>query len=83
MTQQSFSVAGSSLDLLKPGEQGIVKFFSITDTTIQNKLTAMGLLPGSKILLEQRFPSFVIKVGQSRFALDQQIARSIYVRLLN
>ena len=42
---------------------------------------AMGVTPGICITLEQKFPSFVIKAGHTRLALDRGIARAIYVRL--
>ncbi|HEY9603331.1 MAG TPA: FeoA family protein [Allocoleopsis sp.] len=81
MFTQSFSVAGSSLELLNTGERGIVTKFRSTDETIIEKLMAMGLTPGVTITLEQRFPSFVIKVGNARITLDRRIARAIYVRI--
>lgn len=81
MVSQSFSVTGSSLDLLNPGEQGTIKFLRVTNESVYRKLIVMGLIPGNPIILEQRFPSFVVSVGNTRLALDREIARSIYVRL--
>ena len=81
MFTKSFTVSGSSLELLNSGERGIVTKFKSKDATIINKLIAMGIIPGVFITLEQRFPSFVIKAGQTRLALDKEIARAIYVRL--
>ena len=81
MFTKSFTVAGSSLELLNLGERGVFTKFKSQDETIINKLIAMGIIPGVLITLEQRFPSFVIKVGQTRLAIDREIARAIYVRL--
>ncbi len=81
MFTKSFTVAGSSLELLSPGERGVVTKFKSKDETIINKLVAMGIIPGVFITLEQRFPSFVIKAGQTRLAIDKGLAREIYVRL--
>lgn len=81
MFTKSFTVSGSSLELLNPGERGIVTNFKSKDESIINKLIAMGIIPGICITLEQRFPSFVIKAGQTRLAIDRGIARAIYVRL--
>lgn len=78
----SFSVTGCSLELLKIGERGIVNFCKSKDETILKKLIAMGVTPGTYITLEQRFPSLVIKAGQTRLTLDQEIARAIYVRIV-
>ncbi|HEY9831781.1 MAG TPA: FeoA family protein [Stenomitos sp.] len=81
MFNKRFSVCSSSLNLLKTGEQGIVTRFRSSDETITQKLTAMGMKLGMKITIEQRFPSYVIKSGNIRLALDELIARSIFVRI--
>jgi ferrous iron transport protein A len=81
MFKQSFSIAGSTLELLKAGERGVVVSCKSQDEYLVRKLIAMGVTPGTPITLEQRFPSFVIKAGHSRFAIDKQVARSIYVRV--
>ena len=41
----------------------------------------MGVIPGNSITLEQRFPCFVIKVGENRLTLQKEIAQRIYVRI--
>jgi ferrous iron transport protein A len=81
MFTQGFTVSGSSLELLSSGERGVVTKFKSNDETIIKKLMAMGVTPGISITLEQKFPSFVIKAGHTRLALDRGIARAIYVRL--
>ena len=44
----------------------------------------MGIMPGLRITLEQRFPSYIIKIGEMRggmrIAIDRTLARAIYVR---
>lgn len=82
MLTQGFTVCLSSLELLKPGEQGIVTRFSNTDATLVKQLVEMGITPGSCITLEQRFPDFVVKIGNSRWQLHKAIARIICVRLV-
>ena len=44
---------------------------------------AMGINPGVKITLEQNFPSFIVKFGLTRLAIDRETANSICVRLIN
>jgi ferrous iron transport protein A len=77
-----FSVTGSSLELLKTGEKGIITFCNNKDEIIREKLIAMGIKQGMTITLEQRFPSFVIKVENTSFAIEKEIARAIYVRII-
>jgi DtxR family Mn-dependent transcriptional regulator len=45
------------------------------------KLMVMGVLPGVPITLLRRFPSLVFEASYSQFAVDQEIASGVYVRL--
>lgn len=65
----------------KTGEFGTVAAFKTNDETIIRKLMAMGVIPGIPITLEQCFPSYIIKVGRTRAAIDSEIAKTIYVKL--
>jgi len=40
-----------------------------------------GALPGISVTMIQKFPSYVFQIDQSQFAIDQQMAETIYVRL--
>ncbi len=64
----------------KPGEQGYVAYLATRDDRQVQKMMALGILPGARILLIQRFPSFVFEVGgYSQFAVDRPLAEVIYV----
>ena len=82
MFTQGFTVSGSSLELLKTGEQGIITSCQSTDEEIIKKLNVMRVKPGIFITLEQRFPSLVIKIGHNYVALKKEIASTIYVRIV-
>ncbi len=71
-----------TLTALQAGEQGLVTALRTQDETIVNKLFAMGISPGVVCVLEQRFPSFIVKVGRSRAALDRDIAALIEIQPL-
>jgi DtxR family Mn-dependent transcriptional regulator len=45
-----------------------------------DRLTAMGLVPGSTLKLQQRNPSYVIQVDETTIAIDEDIAKGIYVK---
>lgn len=81
MFTKGFSVCFSPLNLLKAKEEGIITKLKNDDESILNKLLSMGVTQGLPITLERRFPSFVIKVGRTRLAIDDEIASSIYVRV--
>jgi ferrous iron transport protein A len=78
-----FSVTGSSLELLKIGEKGIVTFCKNDNEIIQKKLIAMGVKQGTNISVEQRVPSFIVKVDNISLTIDKEIARAIYVRIIS
>ena len=81
MFTQSFSIEYSPLDFLSTKTQGVITEIKNKDDKIVKKLLAMGVHTGMQITLEQRFPSFVIRVGRTRIAIDRDIASSIKVRI--
>jgi DtxR family Mn-dependent transcriptional regulator len=65
----------------QPGQRGRVAYLQMNNPQRLQKLMAMGVLPGVPITLLRRFPSFVFEAGYSQFAVDEEIAADIYVRL--
>jgi DtxR family Mn-dependent transcriptional regulator len=63
----------------KPGAHGSVAYLATRDNREVQKMMAMGILPGAKINLIQRFPSYVFQVGYSQFAVDRALAEIIFV----
>ncbi|MCW5312548.1 ferrous iron transport protein A [Nostoc sp. KVJ3] len=78
-----FNVSGCSLELLRTGERGIVTFCKSKDETILKKLISIGVIPGATITLEQHFPLFFIKTGNTFLTLDIESVRAIYVRIVD
>lgn len=69
------------LSQMGPGEGGTVAYLRSEQPKRLQKLTAMGILPGLPIRLLQRFPSYVIQLDLTQFAVDAQVASDIYVRV--
>ncbi len=65
---------------LKSGEEGEIAYIQTEDNKKMQKLMAMGVLPGNRIVLTQSFPSYIFRVGFSEFAIDTAMAREIFVR---
>lgn len=65
---------------LEVKDRGTIVCLATDDRGRLYKLMAMGVLPGLRITLNQKFPSYVFQIGQSQFAIDRQIAEGIYVR---
>ena len=68
------------LNALEPAQGGEVAYIQMTNAGRLQKIMAMGILPGGKIRLLRRSPSFVFECGFSQFAVDEDIAADIYVR---
>lgn len=78
--RRSGDVGVVALTELKAGEGGEIAYLTADDPKKMQKLMSMGVLPGTPLLLNQTFPTFVFKVGHSQFAVDQDLARDIFVR---
>lgn len=65
---------------LKSSEHGEIAYLSVSDDKKMQKLMSMGVLPGTQLVLVQKFPSYIFKVGHSQFAVDDILAREIYIR---
>ncbi|MFQ6065938.1 MAG: metal-dependent transcriptional regulator [bacterium] len=71
----------SSLIELDAGQRGrIVYLHSKSDKELQ-KLMALGILPGIPIQIIQKFPSYLLQIGQTQVAMDEEMAKDVYVRL--
>jgi ferrous iron transport protein A len=81
MFTQPLTIQYSPLDYLGTKTQGVITAIRNKDDKIVKKLLAMGIHTGMHITLEQRFPSFIIRVDRTRIAIDKDIANSIKVRV--
>ncbi len=62
-------------------DKGTIAYLATNDSGRLNRLMAMGALPGISVTMIQKFPSYVFQIGRSQFAIDQEMAEGIYVRL--
>lgn len=72
--------ANLSLKDMKTGETGTVASLGEMDLKNLQKLLALGILPGSKLTLLRKFPSFVFRMGHSEISVDSDLAKKIFVR---
>ena len=70
----------SCLADLGQGERAVIAYLHGDEADDLRKLMALGALPGTQIMLTQRFPSYLVTVGHSQFAIDEKMARQVYVR---
>ena len=63
----------------RPGAEGIVAYLTTRDNREVQKMMAMGVLPGTRIQLIRRYPSYVFQIGYGQFTVDRQLAEKICV----
>jgi len=71
----------SPMTELKPGATGRIAYIQLKDGQRLQKLMAMGVLPGVKVRVVRDYPAVVFEAGYSQFAIDEDIAADIYVRV--
>ncbi|WP_445474972.1 metal-dependent transcriptional regulator [Methanococcoides methylutens] len=71
----------TSLSSLKNGQSGEIAYFNMREEEKMQKMLAMGVLPGIPVNLVQSYPSYVFDLNHTRYAVDREIADSIYVRI--
>ena len=73
----------SPLSQMSRGQRGKVAYIHAPEARHLQKLMAMGILPGAPVRLIQNFPSYVFQICQSQFAVDKEIAGTIFIRLID
>ncbi len=66
--------------LLREGEEATVAYLSTKAKSRLEKVATLGITPGSKIVLLQRRPAYLLQVDETQLALDEDIVKEIYVR---
>jgi DtxR family Mn-dependent transcriptional regulator len=63
------------------GQSGHITFIAPRYHSRLDRLGCLGIVPGAKVKLHQKFPSFVIEIGETTVAVDRDIANEIFVKL--
>ena len=70
---------GRRLTSLEVGERGVVLRVLRDNTERAERLKALGVTPGARVHLLQRFPGFVFECDQTELAVEPAVARAILV----
>lgn len=65
---------------LHPGEEGRIVFIAPKNHMRLDRLSTMGIIPGSIVRLHQKRPSYVLEIGETTLAVDSEIVKEIYVK---
>ena len=75
----SRSERGTRLTALAVGARGVVVRVLRDDAGRAERLAALGVTPGARIHLLQRFPGFVFECDQTEIVVEPAVARAILV----
>jgi DtxR family Mn-dependent transcriptional regulator len=67
------------LSQMKPDQEGKIAYIHSKGKSRLQKLMAMGITPGMNIRIIQRFPSHVFQIERAQIAVDEEIAKEIFV----
>ncbi|WP_456474407.1 metal-dependent transcriptional regulator [Candidatus Pyrohabitans sp.] len=65
---------------LEVGMQAKIVFIAPRSHVTLDRLGSLGIIPGSILKLHQKKPTFVIRIGETDLAIDEEVARQIYVK---
>jgi DtxR family transcriptional regulator, Mn-dependent transcriptional regulator len=68
------------LEELGLGDQGRIVFIAPKSHQRLDRLSTLGILPGSIVRMHQKNPSYVLEIGETTLALDKEIVKDIYVK---
>jgi len=77
--RKTLSSAVVPLSEVRVGEEVKVAYINTRSNSRMHKLSHFGIVPGTFVSVHQRYPSFVIICGNSQIALEEGIAKEIYV----
>ncbi|MEE8424334.1 MAG: metal-dependent transcriptional regulator [Elusimicrobiota bacterium] len=65
---------------LKAGETGVVSYLSFPERPDTQRLLSLGLVPGTRVRVEQRSPAFVVSAGENTIAMESAVAEGVFIR---
>lgn len=65
---------------LAPGQSGRIVHIVPREPGLLVRLSALGLVPGATVALQQRSPAAVLRIGETTLAIEAALAGDIYVR---
>ncbi|MEE8597575.1 MAG: metal-dependent transcriptional regulator [bacterium] len=72
----------SPLSLIKAGKKVKIVYISTKSHASLDRLTGIGVIPGLELTIHQKFPSMILQYGETQLALDNDIAKNVFVRII-
>ncbi|MCP4413397.1 MAG: metal-dependent transcriptional regulator [Gammaproteobacteria bacterium] len=72
----------SPLSTIKAGKRVKVVYISTKSHASLDRLSGIGVIPGLELTIHQKFPSMILQYGETQLALDNDIAKNVFVRII-
>jgi Fe2+ transport system protein FeoA len=69
------------LSALQAGQSGTITSVETSSTSRLERLSVLGLVSGARVTLEQKRPTFVLRVGFTELSLERELAEEIFVEV--
>ena len=69
----------ASCDQMDVGESARVAYLSTREHSRLLRLSALGITPGVSVRLLQKWPGYIVECDENEIAIEEDVARSIYV----
>lgn len=69
------------LSALPPGSRGTIVRLTRDLTARAERLGALGVTPGARVIVLQTFPGIVFECDQTELAIERLVARAIWIEL--
>lgn len=69
------------INQMRPGDKGKVVYITTKFHQRLDRISSIGILPGEKMTVIQKMPTFVVQIGESQIAFDNNIAGDIFIRI--
>lgn len=66
---------------LRPGQSGTLVSIDSHSPKRLDRLSVLGLVPGCLVKLEQRWPTYVVRVGFTQVSIERDVARDILIEV--
>ncbi len=70
------------LSSIKAGKRVKVVYISTRSHASLDRLSGIGMIPGLELTIHQKFPSIILQYGETQLALDNDIAKNVFVRII-
>ena len=77
--REELATPAQPLTKLRAGTAGRVRHVASDAPELLVKLSGFGVVPGAVVVLQQRLPAAVLRIGETTVALDTDIAARIFV----